>query len=156
VADKQINQPSFITSEPISLDSLLAEAHFEEAGAIVLFSGEVRKHHLGKEVLYLTYEAFETLANEMIYKIIQTAIEKWELTYAFGIHRIGKVGIKEAAVCVITASPHRKEAYEANQYIIHHIKHEVPIWKKEHFADGTSLWGNNCNCADPLNHEPYV
>jgi len=74
------------------------------------------------------------------------AREKWGLQHAIAQHRIGRLAIGESAVVVITASSHRREAYEANRHIIDRIKHEVPIWKCEYYADGSHQWGNNCNC----------
>lgn len=145
-----------ITNQPIDLNVLLAEAHHPEAGAIVLFSGEARISNFGKSVQWLEYESFEPLAAKMISDIVNQAIVKWDLKFASCVHRVGKVGISEPAVCVITASPHRKEAYTANQYIIHRVKHEVPIWKKEIFSDGTFAWGGNCNCADQNKHDEFV
>ncbi|RYY21810.1 MAG: molybdenum cofactor biosynthesis protein MoaE, partial [Sphingobacteriaceae bacterium] len=68
------------------------------------------------------------------------------LKIALAQHRTGKVGVMESAVVVITASPHRAEAYSANRYIIDRIKHESPIWKCEYFKDGSKEWGGNCNC----------
>ncbi|MEI6945984.1 molybdenum cofactor biosynthesis protein MoaE [Paraflavisolibacter sp. H34] len=136
-----------ITAEPIDLVGLLARSHDPRAGALVLFSGDVRDHNAGKEVDRLEYEAHPVLAPQMIEAIVAEAQERWSLTLAVAQHRIGKVGIGESAVVVITASPHRKEAYAANRYIIDKIKHEVPIWKCEYFADGTRQWGNNCNCS---------
>jgi molybdopterin synthase catalytic subunit len=144
-----------ITEKPIDLNHLLSLAHHPEAGAIVLFSGEARMSSQGKQVEYLEYEAFVPLAEKMMAEVLESAIQKWNLKYATCIHRIGKVGISEPAVCVITASPHRKEAYLANQYIIHKIKHEAPIWKKEVFSDGSYEWGGNCHCKDPHHHEEF-
>ena len=141
-----------ITHSPINIISLISASHHPEAGAMVLFSGEVRNHNMGKEVEYLEYEAFVPMAAQMIDAIVKEATARWNLNYAVCQHRIGKVGICESAVCTITASAHRKEAYEANQYIIHRVKHEVPIWKKEYFKDGSVSWGNNCNCPDVNNH----
>ena len=83
----------------------------------------------------------------MIKQILAEATQKWALHIAVAQHRIGKVAIGESAVVVITASAHRREAYEANQYIIHRIKHEATIWKCEYFADGTHQWGGNCSCC---------
>jgi molybdopterin synthase catalytic subunit len=125
---------------------LLRDAHHPAAGAVVLFSGEVRDHNKGREVAYLEYEAYHPMADKAIREILTEATEKWSLNIAVAQHRIGRLHIGEAAVVVITASAHRKEAYEANQYIIHRIKHEAPIWKCEYFPDGTHQWGNNCNC----------
>jgi len=145
-----------ITSEPIDLAGLLAASHHPQAGAVVLFSGDVRINNLNKEVSYLEYEAQEVLASKLIASILEDARIKWKLNIALAQHRIGKVGISETAVVVITATPHRREAYEANRHIIDRIKHEVPIWKCEYFADGTKLWGGNCNCheitGDPTQH----
>lgn len=126
--------------------ALLAEAHHPGAGAVVLFSGEVREANRGKRVAFLEYEAHAPLAAKMMDEILAAAKEKWGLTIAIAQHRIGRVGVGETAVVVITASAHRSEAYAANQQIIDRIKHEAPIWKCEHFEDGTAEWGNNCNC----------
>ncbi len=136
--------------------ALLKAAHHPGAGAVVLFSGEVRDNNRGKEVAYLEYESHAPLAAKMIAEILQAAREKWSLQIAVARHRTGKVAIGETAVVVITASAHRSEAYAANRYIIDRIKHEAPIWKCEYFADGSHEWGNNCNCAsatgDPAKH----
>lgn len=138
----------YITSEPIDLAGLLAASHHPHAGAVVLFSGDVRDNNLGKNVSYLEYEAQESMASRLIATILEEAKLKWRLNIAVAQHRIGKVGVSEAAVVVITATPHRREAYEANRHIIDRIKHEVPIWKCEYFTDGTKLWGGNCNCHE--------
>jgi molybdopterin synthase catalytic subunit len=126
--------------------ALLQRARHPGAGAVVLFSGEVRDNNRGREVTHLEYESYAPLAEKMIGGILQEAQEKWRLHIALAQHRVGKVAIGETAVIVITASAHRSEAYAANQYIIDRIKHEAPIWKCEYYADGTHEWGNNCNC----------
>ncbi len=135
-----------ISSVDIFPVDLLKDYHHPEAGAIVLFSGEVRTN-TNKEVVYLDYEVHESLAEKMIHDILLEASAKWNLKMALCIHRAGRVDVSGAAVVVITASRHRKEAYEANQYIIHRVKHEAPIWKREYFTDGTNEWGHNCACS---------
>jgi molybdopterin synthase catalytic subunit len=137
---------TYITEMPIDLISLLSESHHPAAGAVVLFSGEVRDSGSGKSVDYLEYEAHVSLSSKMIEKILAEAKEKWVLNLAIAQHRIGKVRVEESAVVVITASAHRSEAYAANRHIIDRIKHEVPIWKCEYFTDGSKEWGGNCNC----------
>ena len=136
----------YISGQPLDLVGLLAHSHETKTGAVVLFSGDVRDNNMGKDVAYLEYEAHSPLASKMIKEILDEAITKWNLNLAVAQHRIGKVGVGESAVVVITSSPHRKEAYQANRHIIDRIKHEVPIWKCEVFIDGTKQWGNNCNC----------
>ncbi|MXV49758.1 molybdenum cofactor biosynthesis protein MoaE [Pedobacter sp. HMF7647] len=137
-----------LTDKPIDLPGLLASSHHEQAGAVVLFSGDVRNHNIGREVSYLEYEAHNELAEKSIRKILEDAKEKWPLNIAAAQHRLGKVAILESAVVVITASAHRSEAFVANRYIIDRIKHETPIWKCEYYTNGEYSWGNNCNCAE--------
>jgi molybdopterin synthase catalytic subunit len=133
-----------VAEDRIDLAALLAEAHHPGAGAVVLFSGEVRDQNHGRAVAFLEYEAHPGLAEKVIGEVLAEARERWGLTLAVAQHRIGRVGIGETAVVVITASIHRGEAYAANRYIIDRIKHEAPIWKCEHYADGTKEWGSNC------------
>jgi len=135
-----------VADSPIDMAGLLSLAHHPGAGAVVLFSGEVRDSNQGKAVSFLEYEAHVPLATTLIAEILAMAKQRWSLHAAVAQHRIGKVGIGDSAVVVITASAHRGEAYAANKYIIDRIKHEAPIWKCEHYADGTKEWGNNCNC----------
>lgn len=136
----------FITKKEIDLVGLLQQSHTPTAGAVVLFSGEVRNHNVGKSVKFLEYEAHASMASKMIAEILQAARNRWSLSIATAQHRIGKVKISESAVVVITASVHREAAYASNRYIINRIKHEVPIWKCEYFTDGSKEWGGNCNC----------
>jgi len=139
---------TYISAEPLDLAGQLSKSHHPLAGAVVLFSGDVRDNNLGRQVAYLEYEAKESMAAKMIHEILVEAKERWKLNIAVAQHRVGKVAVGECAVVVITATPHRREAYEANRYIIDRIKHEVPIWKCEYFTDGTKKWGGNCNCHD--------
>ncbi len=147
-----MNQTKYIThltKEPIKIEKLLATIQKQSSGAMVIFTGLVRNHSIAKsgeikQVKALEYEAFESLANQMIQNILNEAIEKFNLIDAFCLHRLGFLELEEIAVIIITTSKHRKECYEANQYIIDKIKHEVPIWKKEYFLDGTIEWSEGC------------
>lgn len=136
-----------LSAHSINIAELLATAHHPKAGAVVLFSGETRDTSHGKTVDHLFYEANESMAEKMISAILEEATSRWQLNIATAIHRTGKVAVSGTAVVVITASPHRSEAYAANRFIIDKIKHEVPIWKCEYFTDGSKEWGGNCNCA---------
>ncbi|MBS1664058.1 MAG: molybdenum cofactor biosynthesis protein MoaE [Bacteroidetes bacterium] len=134
-----------LSAESIDMIGLLSGAHHPGAGAVVLFSGEVRDNNKGRSVLGLEYEAYAPLAIRMIEEILAEARSKWSLKIAIAQHRTGKVTVGDTAVVVITASAHRSEAYAANRYIIDRIKHEAPIWKCEYYADGTKEWSENCN-----------
>ena len=142
----QVSAPGGLSAGPIDMAAMLARAHHPGAGGVVLFSGEVRDSNRGRAVVFLEYEAYAPLAEKMIEDILATAKQKWGLHIALAQHRTGRVAVGDTAVVVITASAHRSEAYAANRYIIDRIKHEAPIWKCEHYADGEKEWGNNCNC----------
>ncbi len=150
----------YLTYQPIQIEQLLAISHHTSCGAVVLFSGDVRNNNVGKQVDYLEFEAFDELAKALIAEILDTAQKKWNLEIALCQHRLGIVKVLECAVCVVTSSPHRSEAYQANQYIMERIKHEVPIWKKEVYTDKSYQWGNNCGCHPegyfPENHTKSV
>jgi molybdopterin synthase catalytic subunit len=141
---------NMVVTEPIDIVKLLQQAHRAEAGAVVLFSGEVRNDGNPKHVSYLEYEAYIPMAEKIIDEIVRQAKERWKLCFAFAVHRIGRVEISESAVVVITVHGHRKEAYDANQYIIDQIKSDVPIWKCEYYTDGTHKWGKNKNVIESM------
>jgi len=135
----------YLTKEPLDTGKIFSSFHHPAAGGIVLFSGEVRNHHQGRSVAFLEYEAYEPMAEKMIARILEEAKQKWELHLVFCQHRIGRLEISDSAIVVLTATSHRSEAFEANRWIVDKIKHEVPIWKKETFTDGTSDWVMQCD-----------
>lgn len=142
-----------LTYEPIDIPAMLASLRSPVTGGMVMFSGEVRNINKGREVSFLEYEAYESMAQKKIMGIVDYAIQQWELNSALCIHRLGRLDITDCAVLVVTASMHRAQAYEANRYIIDKVKMEVPIWKKEYFTDGTFEWGNNSECKFAVQHQ---
>src|SRR5688500_18969965 len=93
---------SHISDQPLDIVGLLSQSHDPKAGALVLFSGDVRDNNLGKEVAYLEYEAHTSIASKMIKEILEVAITKWNLNLAIAQHRTGRVNVGESAVVVIT------------------------------------------------------
>jgi molybdopterin synthase catalytic subunit len=145
----------YIQHTPIHYAELFDGFRDPNSGAVVLFSGEVRDNNKGKAVTHLEYEAYEPMAEKMIGEILAEATAKWQLNKAVCVHRVGPVDISGCAVAVITGSAHRAAAYEANRYIIDRVKNEVPIWKHEFYVDGTSEWGQNCDCSSPSHPNHY-
>lgn len=125
---------------------LYLSAKNPSSGAVVMFTGDVRNKNHGKDVDYLIYEAYESMACNVMEEILEESIGLWPLTYCSVIHRIGRLKISDTAVVVATASAHREAAYQANQFIIDKVKKQAPIWKNEIFLDGSSQWGNHCEC----------
>jgi molybdopterin synthase catalytic subunit len=126
---KEIRTAEFINSDD----------HFK-TGASVLFRGVVRGDSEGKKVLYLEYEAYEEMAEQMMSGLVASAFDRWPLEEVKILHRLGRVWLGQIALAIEVKSAHRDEAYQASRYLIEEIKHKVPIWKKEYFADGTSEW----------------
>ncbi len=138
-----------ITEEPIDLQPMIDRLTRREAGAVVAFEGIVREWTKGKRTLFLEYQAYKPMALKMLQTIGDEIRERWPDTVVAITHRIGRLEISDIAVAIVVTSPHRKAAYEANQYAIDRIKQIVPIWKKEHWENGEEWLG------DQLENVPY-
>lgn len=125
-----------ITEKHIDVQKVIDTASSLDAGAVNVFIGTVRNNAMGKKVVWLEYEAYETMAVSEIRKIIDEASHKWPLMGWAVSHRIGTLRPGEVAVVVAVSTPHRKDSFEACQHIIDKLKANVPIWKKEVFEDG--------------------
>lgn len=110
-----------------------------EDGAVVVFEGVVRNNTRGRATTYLEYECYEEMAVEQMARIGREIASTFEIGRIGIIHRLGRLEIGEASVAVVTAAPHRKPAFEAALEGINRLKRQVPIWKKEFFADG-AVW----------------
>jgi len=118
-----------------------------EAGGYVAFEGWVRNHNEGRSVQRLKYEAYEAVCVSEGNAILAEAKERFGLLEAACVHRTGPLALEDIAVWVGVSSPHRGEAFEACRFIIDAVKHRLPIWKKEYYADGDSGWVNCEHCA---------
>lgn len=134
-------QLSITPLDPAALQRALADPR---AGACVTFEGWVRNHADGRPVLALDYEAFGELAEREGARIVAEARQKFDVLALACVHRTGALKIGDLAVWVGVAAAHRGAAFDACRYVIDEAKARVPIWKKEHYADGSSEW---VNCA---------
>lgn len=139
--------PFEITSQPISV----VAAPDSHTGAVVTFDGIVRDLNDGLPVQALEYEAFEPLAVAEGERILTEARGKFGLVDVTCVHRVGRLAIGDVAVRVIAFGVHRREAFEACEYVIDEVKARVPIWKKEHYASGDSGW---INAQKPIDEAP--
>lgn len=112
------------------------------AGAVTLFTGHVREWTHGVRTVYLAYEAYVPMAEKTLAEIGAEMEVKWPGVKVAIAHRIGELHISDIAVVIAVSSPHRKAAYEANEYAIERIKEVVPIWKKEIWEDGEEWLGS--------------
>ena len=125
-----------ITEKPIDIQKVIDTASSLGAGAVNVFIGTVRNNAHGKNVLWLEYEAYESMAVSEIRKIIDEASHRWPLLGWAVSHRVGTLKPGEVSVVVAVSSPHRQQSFEACQFIIDTLKAKAPIFKKEIFEDG--------------------
>lgn len=136
------------TQQPIEPAALSAAVADPGAGGFAAFEGRVRDQNDGRVVNRLEYEAFEDLARGEGERIVAEALHRHGALRARCVHRLGALAVGEIAVWVGVAAAHRAEAFAACRQIIDEIKHRLPIWKKEYFADGDSGWVNCTHCAE--------
>lgn len=144
-------------SEEAFDDDLLAELRrtvpTDADGALVLFLGQTREsagtpapgqegeatRHAGRRVLSLEYEAFEAMVVDVLSAIGGEIATRFGVRRLAIIHRIGTVPVGGSSVVIAAASAHREAAFDACRYAIEELKARAPIWKSEHFQDG-SVW----------------
>ena len=125
-----------LTTKLIDIRDVARRVVPPECGATVTLDGYVRQFTKGRETLYLEYEAYEPMAIKEMEKLVKAAHEQFEIASVGIVHRLGKLEIGETSVVISVASPHRKAAFAACEWLIRELKQTVPIWKKEIYADG--------------------
>ncbi len=129
-----------LQSESIDVAALWSLVRGDGDGAVSLFLGTVRNVNDGRGVLFLEYEAYAGMAEREMQGIAEDAIARFGATRIDIVHRVGRLEIGEASVAIAASAPHRAAAMEACRFTIDTLKERVPIWKREHFADGTTVW----------------
>lgn len=145
-----------LTNEAIDLNDALEHVTAPECGAQVLFVGTTRQFtqrpdsDCELETDFLTYEAYHEMAMHQLEQLEAQARERWPVKRVAIIHRLGKVLPTQASVAVAVSCPHRSEAFESARWLIDTIKHDVPIWKQEHYVQSGPEWihptGGSCRC----------
>jgi len=132
----------WITEKPVDVSECIAKVTRPEAGAISTFIGIAREFTRGKRTLFLEYDAYIPMATKQLSRIGDEIKAKWPDAEVAIAHRIGRLEISDVAVAIAVSTPHRDAAFKASRYAIERIKEIVPIWKKEHWEDGTKWIGD--------------
>jgi molybdopterin synthase catalytic subunit len=141
---------SYLTFDPVQLEQLLPVVRSDNRGGIACFLGTVRDHHQGRAVLRLEYSAYAPMAEAECARIVAETEARWNVAIALR-HRLGRLEIGDVAVAVVAASPHRDDAFVACRHVIEEVKQRVPIWKREHYIDGSVVWVDpTAASADPV------
>ncbi len=125
-----------ITTDSLDIGAIARRVVPVNCGAIVTLDGFVRQFTKGRETEYLVYEGYEPMALKEMAKLVDAAKKQFEIEHVGIVHRLGRLEIGETSVVISVASPHRRAAFEACEWLIKELKRTVPIWKKEVYADG--------------------
>jgi len=129
-----------VVEHPLDPAALLAEVSRSANGAAIVFVGTVRDVNDGRPVSGIEYSAYSSMAGRELDAIAREAAAKFATPDIVVEHRLGALALGDASVVIAVAHPHRGEAYEASRYVIEQLKQRVPIWKREHYTDGTREW----------------
>jgi MoaE-MoaD fusion protein len=130
-----------LSDRALSLDAVVDEVRNDQAGAIATFVGTTRVQSRGHKVLYLDYEAYEEMAEQVMAKIAAELTGRYELCGIAIHHRTGRVEIGEPSVVIAVSAPHRQDALAACKDAIDTLKESVPLWKKEVYEGGEEWIG---------------
>jgi molybdopterin synthase catalytic subunit len=128
-----------IRDMPLSVDDVLAAVADPAAGGTAIFVGTVRDEDGGRAVEDLGYSAHPTAVAQMRRVAEKVAADHPSIAVA-AVHRVGDLSVGDIAVIVAVSCPHRGEAFAACRQLIDDLKSSVPIWKHQHFGDGTDEW----------------
>lgn len=131
---------SRLTRDPIDYTALTERVRSHAAGAVVLFLGTVRELTDGRQTVALDYEAYPEMAEARLAELEQRTRDQWPVVALATLHRLGRLELGDISIAVAVACPHRRDAFAAGQWLMDRIKDEVPVWKKENWADGTTEW----------------
>lgn len=129
-----------LTSIPIQEKTLIEQVRSAQAGAVVLFLGTTREITGDRRTASLDYEAYAPMAERKLTELEAEARGRWPIVDCAIVHRTGNVPLGETSVAIAVSTPHRRDAFEAGQWLIDRVKESIPIWKREQFADGATEW----------------
>ena len=146
---------SALVTRPLDPAALLAEVADVATGATILFVGTVRDVNDGRAVTGIDYSAYEAMAERELAAIAREASQRFGTTHVVVEHRLGALALGEASVAIAVAHERRAPAYELSRWVIEELKRRVPIWKREHYLDGTREWVDPTRAsAPPAAHAP--
>lgn len=130
-----------LVRERIDMLEISASIRHPEDGAVAVFEGIVRDNSRGRRTLFLDYEAYEPMAAQELERLATEAQQRFAIDDIAILHRLGRLAIGETSVAIAVSAAHRGAAFDACRWAIDTLKKSVPIWKKEHFADG-AVWAD--------------
>lgn len=131
---------SALVNRPIDVTALIAEVSSPGCGAVSVFVGTVRDNNEGDSVTGIDYTAYPAMAEAELARIVSEAAQRFAGASVVVEHRVGTLAIGDVSVCIVAAHAHRAPALDSVRFVIEELKQRVPIWKLEHYTDGTRAW----------------
>lgn len=128
-----------VTERPLVVEEHAAEVNDVAAGAVVTFAGVVRDHDRGRRVSGIEYVGHPS-AEQVLGDVVREVVGRYPVDRVAVSHRLGGLGIGDAALVVAVSAAHRQEAFEAASALVDEVKHRLPVWKHQYFTDGTDEW----------------
>jgi len=131
-----INKQVIISNDPLDIVALNESIQFNqgESGASVIFTGNVRVSKQEQGLTGMTLEHYPGMTEVLLDGILNLTIERWQLNRVLVAHRVGKLAPGDPIVFVGTCALHRKQAFEAAEFIMDYLKNKATFWKKEHYS----------------------
>ena len=129
-----------LTTRTIDTGALIRAVEGPDHGAVSTFLGTVRNSNDGRDVDGIDYSAYDAMADAEMNRIVAEAVDRFPGIAVALEHRIGTLRIGDVSVAIACAHAHRGPALDATRYVIEELKRRVPVWKREHYLDGTSEW----------------
>jgi molybdopterin synthase catalytic subunit len=129
-----------LVQAPIDAGALLAEVSDQGSGATSLFLGTVRDVNDGRTVTGIDYSAYDAMAVREMTRVVSEAAERFGTPHIVVEHRVGFLTLADVSIAIAVSHARRAPAMDAARYVIEEIKKRVPIWKREHYVDGTREW----------------
>lgn len=129
-----------VVDAAIDAAALVREVTSRATGATTLFLGTVRDVNEGRPVTGIEYSAYTAMASDELARIAHEASEQFDGIRLVVEHRVGTLGLTDVSVAIAVAHARRAPALDASRFVIEELKRRVPIWKREHYADGEWQW----------------
>ena len=129
-----------LVREPIDPAEVIRMVASPANGAVLVFLGAVRQVNDGRDVTGIDYAAYEGMARRELEAIAAEGASRFDAADVAIVHRLGELAVEEVSVAIAVGHPHRDTAYALSRWVIEELKARVPIWKREHYVDGTREW----------------
>ena len=129
-----------LVRHPIDPLAMIERVASPANGAVILFLGAVRQVNEGRAVTGIDYAAYEGMAASELAAIVADGASRFGTPDIAVEHRLGELAVEEISVAIAVGHPHRDAAYALSRWVIEELKRRVPIWKREHYTDGTREW----------------